>query len=301
MHKYWGFGLCILSEIEFPELLPADFTDADITITTGTVPADLEGENVIRKPFSIIGSNEYLLNVKNICRYCAGLGNTIIAAPQPGADLLSVRLFLLGTVMAAILYQRGSIPLHASAIVKDGRLVLFAGNSGAGKSTLLALLATKGYEVFTDDICVLKTDAAADKALYGTASYPMIKLWEDALSKIDSTAYNKDFKVRPQLPKFGQFFYDSFNMQSLPVAAIFILSPTQTASDIQIDKMDPVQAFKKLEKQSYKHTLIAHTQLRALQFSILSQLASHVPVYEVARPLQGTNVAELSATVEKMF
>jgi hypothetical protein len=301
MHKYWGFGLNIVSEIEFPELLPSDFTEADVTVTLGKMPEKLEGEIVVKRAFSCLTKDEYLLAVKNVCKYYVGYGNKIVAEPAPGIDDLSIRLFLLGTVMAAVLYQRGDIPLHASAIEKDGRLILFAGNSGAGKSTLLACLATRGYNVFTDDVCVMQHSTPENKQILGTASYPMIKLWEDAISKLDNDIFTRDFKVRPQLPKYGQFFYDTFNPQTLPVDKIFILSPQNTADEIRINKLDGVDAFRQLEKQAYKYTLISSTKLRVLHFSLLSQLANNVEVFEVIRPGHGTNVELLSDALEKVL
>ena len=41
--------------------------------------------------------------------------------------------------------------LHASAVEKDGRLVLLASPSGSGKSTLAARLMQRGYRLFSDD------------------------------------------------------------------------------------------------------------------------------------------------------
>jgi len=298
MFKYWGFGLNIEAEIEFPELLPTDFTMADVTVALGDTPGQLEGKGIIIKPLSSISSNEYLLNVKGICKYYAGFGKTIIVEPVPGTELESVRLFLLGTVMAAILYQKGLIPLHASAIVKDGKLILFAGNSGAGKSTLLASLATKGYTVFTDDICVVSRGA---RGISGTASYPMLKLWEDAITQLENEAFTKDFKVRPKLPKYGQFFYDAFSKETLPIDKIFILAPNNNAAEIKIRKLPPLQAFKDLEKQAYKYNLIANTQLRTVLFTLLSQVTAGIPVYEVKRPVKGTNVDLLCEAIQPLF
>jgi len=301
MYKYHGFGLNIASEIEFPELLPADFATADITIVWGKTPEKLENSPVVNRPFSSSNKEEYLLDIKNICRYYASYGNNIIAEPAAGIDEHSVRLFLLGTVMAAALYQRGFIPFHASAIVKEGRLVLFAGNSGAGKSTLLAALASRGYTVFTDDICVLQYNSVTNDQVLGTASYPMIKLWEDAIDQLGNDQFNKDFKVRPLLPKYGQFFYDSFNLQSLPVDKVFILSPQQRANEIIVKKLEAIPAFKQMEKQTYKYQFISNTQLRSLHFVLLSQLTSQATVFEVTRPVSGTEVESLLDAVEKIF
>ncbi len=297
MHKYWGFGLHILSEIEFPELLPADFEEADVTISAGEVPQNLTGDELIKKPFSQLNKDEYILNVKGVCRYYASHGKTVVFEQGEESELLSVRLFLLGTIMAAILFQRGEIPMHASAIIKDGQLILFAGNSGVGKSTLLASLSNLGYKVFSDDVCVLKIDK--DNKVTGTASYPMIKLWEDTLEKLNNTEFNKDYKVRPQLPKFGQFFYQTFNKETIPLDKIFILSPQNTISEVTINELGSLAVFKQLEKQVYKFQLIGNTQLRARQFGLLSMVASQVKVYEVLRPARGSNVQILTQEIEK--
>ena len=301
MHKYFGFGLFIASEIEFPELLPSDFTDADITISLGKTPETLLGDVQVKRTFSSINKYEYLANIRNICNYYVCYGNKIIVEPVPGVDQQSIRLFLLGTVMAAILYQREEIPLHASAIVKNGKLILFAGNSGAGKSTLLARLMTKGYDVFTDDVCVLKQDVQGGSSISGTASYPMMKLWDDAIAQLDTDQYNMDFKVRPELPKYGQFFYDSFNLEPLPIDKIFILSPKNDVDDITVTPLFDSRAFRQLEKQVYKYNIISHTELRTLYFSVLSQLTNQAQVFEVTRPLGGTGVELLSDALENFF
>jgi hypothetical protein len=299
MFKYWGYGLHILSDIEFPELYPIDFETADVTIEEGNVPTEISGDNVLKKVFSSISRDEYLWNIRTVAKYYAGFGSTVKYEPVAGIDMHSVRLFLLGTAMAAILYQRGDIPLHASAIVHNGKLTLFAGDSGAGKSTLIARLATAGYNVFTDDVCVLHHLAAGTNEIHGTASYPMMKLWDDAISQIDNEKFTRDFKVRPQLPKFGQFFYESFNVEVLPVEKIYILSPKDFVQDIAIQKLSPVNAFRLLEKQAYKYQLIVNTELRAVHFSLLSRLTAGVPVYEITRPTSRTDVHKLFEVLEK--
>src|ERR1035437_2551495 len=63
--------------------------------------------------------------------------------------------------------------------------------------TLLARLATKGYDIFTDDICVLQHNTPGDNRIFGSASYPMMKLWDDAISQLDSDIFTRDLKVRP--------------------------------------------------------------------------------------------------------
>jgi hypothetical protein len=44
------------------------------------------------------------------------------------------------------------VSLHAAAVARDGRLVLFAGPSGAGKTTLTLALLGAGWSYLTDDL-----------------------------------------------------------------------------------------------------------------------------------------------------
>lgn len=301
MYQYHGFGLNIASETEMPELYPSTFDNADVTIRIGKVPDILEGKNVVKRAFSLIGENEYTLHVKNVCRYYAGHGHTIIAEPYEGIDDRSVRIFLQGTMIAAILYQRGLIPMHASAIVKEGKLTLFAGNSGAGKSTLLASLGSRGYTIFTDDICVLHHNQS-NNTISGTASYPMIKLWEDAITKIGDDGYNTEFKVRPHMPKYGQFFHDRFDINAFPISKIFILNTSNATPGISHKTLNALQAFKRVEKQAYRYRFATGEKLRGLHFSLMSALTNAVPVIELSRPTGNTqDVEQFTDMVETLL
>lgn len=148
MHQYWAFGLYIHSEIEFPELYLATSEDADVIILYGDVPQELiKAAKVVRKHLQL-NDQEFLLSRDDAGRYYASNGNKIVVSPLQGAHPRSIRLYVLATVMAAILHQRKKIPYHASAILFNNEIVLFAGQSKAGKSTLLSGLMKRGYRVF---------------------------------------------------------------------------------------------------------------------------------------------------------
>ena len=90
-------------------------------------------------------------------------------------------LFLLGAAFTVLTYQRGLLPLHASAVVQDGAVCAFSGPSGAGKSTLAATLADQRYPFFTDDVLLIQPSTAPDEVLC-YAGPKDLKLWEDALA-----------------------------------------------------------------------------------------------------------------------
>ena len=83
---------------------------------------------------------------------------------------------------AALLLQRGLLPLHGCAIEVDGGAAVFVGRSGCGKSTLAGALRQRGYRVLADDICVISFSAAGEPMVL--AAFPQLKLWADALKNL---------------------------------------------------------------------------------------------------------------------
>lgn len=297
MYKYYGFGLNILSEIEMPEFIKGEFNEHDLQISLADVPDKLNDTNAINKSFSSFGDNEYLQNARDIAKYYASGGNSIKIMPYTGVDEKSIRVFLLGSPIAAILYQRGQVPLHASGILKDGKLIVFCGHSGAGKSTLLANLSKKGYTIFTDDVCVLSKKE--DGKVYGTASYPIIKLWEDSMNDLKSEKFNKEYRIRPELLKYGQFFHQDFLTGNFPISKIFILNSDNRHSEITCKAIDGMSGFKILEKQAYRYKFATGETLRNMHFSYMISLSTTVPIYEVNRPVKRIPVKALSEIIEQ--
>lgn len=286
MYKYFGFGLDILSEIEFPELSAASFDTPDIVIRTGEIPAISNGKIIQSNDFSyIISDDELMLTVKDIATYYAGYGSEIIVAPIEGnSETRSVRLFILATAMAAILLQRRLLPLHASAIIANDELIFLCGDSGAGKSTTLAGLIKCGYTIFSDDIIVLQKDTDSN-VVNGTASYPMIKLWEDSLQTLDHHLFqDRSFPIRPGLNKYGIFFHETFNRLHYPVKKILLLKKG-TSNHIQTEQLTGMQAFEAVSNQIYRPILIQSQFLRTISFKIISQLLQHTEVILITRPV----------------
>ena len=93
----------------------------------------------------------FLLEVDGVARYLVREGREIVVE-RAGNDDGAVTAFLLGSVLAACLQQRGILTLHASAMATDDGAVLFAGHSGVGKSTLMAALTERGYAMLSDDV-----------------------------------------------------------------------------------------------------------------------------------------------------
>lgn len=77
----------------------------------------------------------------------------------PEAAPLPLRHGLLAAEMAmnlqVALGHRRHLLLHASAVERDGRVLLMTGESGAGKSTLAALLSSRGWRFMGDEFAFI--------------------------------------------------------------------------------------------------------------------------------------------------
>ena len=112
-HYYRAFGLTIASELACPELMPSRGTP-DVTIRYGDMPATLDDATAGGVLYQIT-PNRFLLDLKRIGgnRYLVRYGSEIIVERSVAAN---IRPFLFTSCMGALLYQRGALPLHGSAI-----------------------------------------------------------------------------------------------------------------------------------------------------------------------------------------
>src|SRR3954452_25436204 len=152
---YEVFGLRVSSELPLPELTPASGDwPIDIEIRRGTFDrSPAETRNVY------LAGQDLVLDISKAGRYRIRAGREILVEPAQGASERSIRLFLLGSSLGALLHQRKLLPLHANAIAVEGKAVAVAGSSGAGKSTLAAWFEDRGRCVLTDDVCVVGRSA----------------------------------------------------------------------------------------------------------------------------------------------
>jgi len=295
-YQYWGFGLYISSQIAFPELLPCSFAEADISIQLGGIPGSITGNTVSNKFGSYtLGQQEMLFRITGVADYLAQNGTTILITPsEEVTEMRLVRLFVLATVMAAILTQREQLCIHASAVLHNNELVLLTGDSGAGKSTSLAGLMKKGHTIFSDDIVVM------DTALSITASYPMIKLWEDAQEKLDHDLFDdQSFAIKPGMNKYGIFFHNHFDTGRYQAKKLLILRKGDTET-IQCRQLMAAEAFNQVTQQVYRPLLLHTPALKALTFRIATGLVNSCEVYEITRP-SVCRIEDLVEQVEKLF
>jgi hypothetical protein len=214
--RYTAFGLNIYSEIECEQLLPGE-GNCDVHIRLGPV-CDSFGDSRCGGVLYQVCDGKFLLKLRGVARYLISEGHEIVVDPAPEADFDSIRLFLLGPAIGALLHQRGLMPFHASAIATPAGAVAFAGRSGSGKSTIANGFYRKGYKILADEVCLIRT---------GTQncvipSHPFLLIWEDALRRDGPPLLNLR-RVRPVIEKYILPVGDGFSAEITPLHAMYII------------------------------------------------------------------------------
>ncbi len=282
MHVYHAFNLNILSQLELPELLSAPnqpLVQPDVCIQWGAVSATgLEHPLVTGASFQ---ANETALwfNIPLVACYLIENGNQITIEPAAKSNEDSIRVFLLGSGMGALLMQRDLFLLHANAIKIGDHCISFAGESRAGKSTLSAAFFQRGYSILADDVC------AINQAGEVLPSFPQIKLWADASQHlaIETKALRK---IIPDLEKFALPTGEQFHLNPLPLNVVYILH-AHNKDTFELNELSGSQKFNHLKNNTYRPHYIKGLGKNRAHFKQCGTIAAQVSVVHVTRPNHG--------------
>jgi hypothetical protein len=186
--------------------------------------------------------------------------------------------FLLGPILAFVVRLRGSLALHASAVVANGRAFVFAAPAGGGKSTLAATFARHGHSVLSDDVVRLEIDGDRVMAIPG---YPLVRLWDDVTAEFYGSA-----EALPLLtPTWTKRYLDlrSGNFHDAPalVAAIYILGERRDA--VAIEPLRGAAAAIALITNSSMNLSLGN-DLRARELDLVARVVELVAVRELHLP-----------------
>lgn len=216
LKAYRAYGLCIHSEIACPELPLAPHADGIPDVTIRLLPPVPSASESLESGYYEVQSGQFRLAVAGVGSFLVEEGSRISVEPVEGAALEEVRLFLLGSTMGALLYQRGLFPLHGSAVETRWGAMIFVGAQGIGKSTLAAEFHRRGYRLLSDDVCAVTAPTGNLQVLPALAQ---VRLCQDAYERLGQ-------------PEGGRFHVDKFVVpmndgycdQPVPLKGIHILS-----------------------------------------------------------------------------
>ena len=285
MPKFHLYGLVAESDWLLPECLPADqLAVPDIFIINGLVPKD--GIDPLSKDmYEQSIESEFWLDVEEVARYWIRHGNEIIIEPYPDVDEESIRVFLLGSALGALLFQRGLLLIHGNAIEVNDACVVCVGDSGAGKSTLAAAFLQDGYRLLADDVVPVTADGLA------TPGFPRIKLWGDTARQlgIDTSGLRR---IMPDMDKYNVPLGDRYCNTPLPVKWVYVLEPSER-SDFALLPYEGMSRFEPLHENTYRVHFLEAMALKPQHLQQVAKLAGNIRMAKIQRPQSGFRIDEL--------
>ncbi len=291
INTYTAFGLIFSSEIEIPEFLPA-IGEAQVSITLGNVPANISGNLTEGFRFQI-SKNEFIIRFKPWASFYVCNGDKIIIEPEQDSDERDVRVFLISSVIAILLHQRGLLPLHASGIKVNNKAVLFSANSGIGKSTIsLALNRKYGYPLIADDITVISEKEGRPIV---HSSFPSAKLWQESVDLLGISNEGLQY-IRKDVFKYRYDNRPDFFNGILDPLIVFVLENTDDEI-VEINEVKGIEKFNVLRAHIFRLRMV--NELYASEhFKLISNLLNGAKCYKILRPKNGNSLDELCSVVQ---
>lgn len=252
----------------------------DIHIKYGEIEPEPNGSYIFSRPHFKIKEEDFFLDIKNVARYRVQNGTTIQYFPYEEADENSINLFLEGSVLGALLHQRGILPFHGSSFHYKGKGIMICGHSGAGKSSLTTAFCQKGGVFINDDISPV---TVSDQEITILPVKTRIKLWKDALKKLE-IGQNGLSRIRPEMDKFYFPVEEKINTGH-KLDRIFVLTSHQK-EEYSAKELDGIAKYNVLRHQVYRRVYLkGMPETEKKYFKQLFALAKKVSVVSIARPV----------------
>jgi hypothetical protein len=233
VNAYWAYGLSIHADLLCPELPPHPHPAGDPDVTIRVL--DRESTPLCPLPDRRydVQPGHFRLDVPGVARYSVEDGRRILIEPLADSTPEKIRLFLLGSTMGALLYQRGLFPLHGSAVETPWGAMIFVGVQGAGKSTLAAEFHRQGYRLLSDDVCAVEHTPDGLRILPALAQ---IRLCADAWQRL-GTPEGSRFDVDKYVVPMGERYCPA------PVA----LRAIHVLVDHDVQQFEPLRGLSKVQ------------------------------------------------------
>jgi hypothetical protein len=227
------------------------------------------------------------LDVPGVARYSVEDGKRILIEPMADSTPEKIRLFLLGSTMGALLYQRGLFPLHGSAVETPWGAMIFVGVQGAGKSTLAAEFHRQGYRLLSDDVCAVEHSPNGLRILPALAQ---IRLCADAWQRL-GTPEGSRFDVDKYVVPMGERYCPD----PVPLRAIHVLA------DHEVPRFEPLRGLSKVQcllENLYRPFYLKGQRTQSQVSRLAGIIAEHASVVRVSRRRDATQPQDLVRFLE---
>ena len=293
-HYYHTYGLTVSSEISFFEMeeLPEQArVDADIVVG---MPPEWVINEYKEGSFSSIREtvmwfrlyDELLIYVEN--------GNHAIVWPiNPKISESQLHTFTLSGVFTFLLFQRGYLCVHGSALAYKNRAFIVSGPSGSGKSTTaLELLKLNDILFLSDDICPLKKVGSQHLLFPGP---PWQKVCNDVMEREPGFDYSY---LEESGGKYGRHLFEKYVTTPLPICAMFIITKAD-CPNVRIEELNGQQKLKAFTQNLFRGELLNILGVTPQRMIQMLEIINGFSIYRIYRPLQGDTLKNVTDIIKE--
>jgi hypothetical protein len=273
-NAYSVYGLRIHAEIACPELPFDPEPNGNPDVTIRLLPPLAANAESLENGYYDVQPGVFRLLIKGVGRYLVEKGSRISIEPIAGSSTDEVRLFLLGSVMGALLYQRGLFPLHGSAVETQWGAMIFVGAQGVGKSTLAAQFHRRGYRLLSDDVCAVTLSNERLEVLPALAQF---RLCEDAYRRLDRSQ-----EARFHVDKFVVPMKHGYCPHAVPLKAVHVLADLEEGGP-QFDVLRGFDRVQFLLGNLYRPQYLKGQETQSDLMRLAGQIAQKAAIVKVSR------------------
>ncbi len=290
---YRLFNKTIDADIPLPLVrCSAEPVETDLVFRKGVVPRKLTNP-IHEEHFYQVAEDEFIVEIAGVARFWSRKGRIVVYERMNTTDDRDIALFLLGSILGAVLLQRGEFLLHACAVATDEGAILISGESGTGKSTLTAGLVRQGYRLIADDTCLL---TLVDGVVFAHPGYPHIRLWAESLTLLGIPTNG----LSRVLPREDKYYWpvDSLFMETpQPVKAFFELAPWN-GTELLISPLSGVDKILVLARNTYRNEFIKFLSSYEENIAHWASVARCFLLFRLMRPLDRINIGGVTCNVD---
>jgi len=200
-----------------------------------------------------------------------------------------VRLYILGTILTVLLYQRGMLVLHGSAVRIGDRAIGVIAPSGTGKSSTAAALYNRGYKLLSDDAIALEF---RDGQYYVHPGYPRLKISNEVAAQLNC---GEDYLVERH-PECGEVSFDAthqFAEAPLPLQQIYGL---RSGDALAVERLSQRNAVFSVMTNSLPTMWLKHHN--PAQFKQATDFVKQVPFFALTRSQNLNDMPKLMDMVQ---
>ncbi len=219
MYRYILYGMCVVTDMEFPQLVPysGEVGYPEITMLEGEIPDEIQERTDVKYEFGM----EYTWLKNKTLYIVVEKGERITYCLTGGGTPAYAGTSPRGWGMAMPALPRGRLPIHCSAVADENGAILIAGESGAGKSTLTAAFLEAGYRLMADDMAYVQP-RKGELALASPA-FPYQKLCRNVIEQ-KKIPYDNLIYIDEDKDKFLVPYGKEFRTDSVPVVGFLLLA-----------------------------------------------------------------------------